>query len=63
MDAVIETGVNNGLLVPNPSLKFSQAMFLVLKPNEKIRPIIDYSPWTPFIVAPLIFTGLSWLSH
>lgn len=29
MDFVVHTWVNNGLLVPNPNLKYAQAMFLV----------------------------------
>lgn len=33
-------------------MKFAQAMFLVPKPEGKIRPIIDYSPWTQYIIAP-----------
>lgn len=40
------------LLVPNPDLKFTMAMFLVPKADGGVRPIIDYSPWTEFIVTP-----------
>lgn len=52
MDSVINTWVANGQLVPNPGLKFAKPMFLVPKPENQIRPIIDYSEWTPFIKAP-----------
>lgn len=52
MDTVIEKWVHNGLLVPNPNLKYAQPMFLVPKPDNQVRPVIDYSEWTPFIVAP-----------
>lgn len=52
MDTVINKWVSNGILVPNPNLKFAQPMFLVPKPNSKVRPIIDYSEWTDYIVAP-----------
>lgn len=52
MDTVIEKWVENGLLIPNPNLKFAQPMFLVPKPDNKVCPIIDYSEWTQFIVAP-----------
>lgn len=51
MDTVIITWLDNGLLVPNPNLKYAQPMFLVPKPDNKVRPIIDYSEWTPFIIA------------
>lgn len=43
MDTVVNTWIDNGLLVENPSLKFAQPMFLVPKPDNKVRPIIDYS--------------------
>lgn len=52
MDTIINKWVDNGLLVPNPNLKFAQPMFLVPKPDNKVRPIIDYSEWTPFIISP-----------
>lgn len=52
MDTVIDKWVENSLLIPNPKLKFAQPMFLVPKPDNKVRPIIDYSEWTPFIIAP-----------
>lgn len=52
MDTIVNKWVENGLLIPNPNLKFAQPMFLVPKPNNKVRPIIDYSEWTDFIIAP-----------
>lgn len=52
MDVVINKWIDNGLLVPNPTLKFAQPMFLVPKPDNKVRPIVDYSEWTEFITAP-----------
>lgn len=52
MDSVVQTWLENGLLVPNPNLKYAQVIFLEPKPDNKIRPIIDYSPWTKFIIAP-----------
>lgn len=52
MDTVINKWVENGLLIPNPNLKFALPMFLVPKPDNKVRPIIEYSEWTPFIIAP-----------
>lgn len=52
MDTVIDKWISNGLLVPNPQLKFAQPMFLIPKPDNKVRPIIDYSEWTPYIIAP-----------
>lgn len=52
MDTVINKWIDNGLLVPNPNLKFAQPMFLVPKPDNKVRLIIDYSEWTDFIIAP-----------
>lgn len=52
MDIVVNTWIEIDLLVPNPNLKFAQALFLVPKPEGKIRPIIDYSPWTQYIIAP-----------
>lgn len=52
MDTVIDKWLKNGLLIPNPSLKYAQPMFLVPKPDDQVRPIIDYSEWTPYIVAP-----------
>lgn len=54
MDIVVNTWIEIDLLVPNPNLKFAQALFLVPKPEGKIRPIIiDYSPWTQYIIARL----------
>lgn len=38
--------------MPNPNLKFAMPTFLVPKPNNEVRPIIDYSSWTDFIVTP-----------
>lgn len=52
MDTVVDTWLEKGLLVPNPNLKFAQAMFWVPKPDNKIRHIINYLAWTPFIIAP-----------
>lgn len=52
MDTVVDTWIDNGLLIVNPDLKFAQPMFLVPKPDNKVRPIIDYSEWTQYIVAP-----------
>lgn len=52
MNTVINAWVDNGLLVPNPVLKYAQPMFLVPKPDDQVRPIIDYTEWTPFIKAP-----------
>lgn len=52
MDIVVNTWIEIDLLVPNPNLKFAQALFLVPKPEGKIRLIIDYSPWTQYIIAP-----------
>lgn len=60
MDTVINKWKKNGLLIPNPNLRYAQPMFLVPKPDNKIRPIIDYSEWTPYIIAPkfsLLTTG------
>lgn len=47
MVIVVNTWVENGLLVPNPNLKYAQPMFLVPKQDKQVRPIIDYSEWTP----------------
>lgn len=52
MDTVVNKWLENGLLVPNPQLKYAQPMFLVPKPDNQVRPIIDYSEWTPYIIAP-----------
>lgn len=52
MDTVVNTWVENGLLVPSPNFKYAQPMFLVPKQDKQVRPIIDYSEWTPFIKAP-----------
>lgn len=46
MDTVVNKWIENGLLVPNPQLKYTQPMFLVPKPDDQVRPIIDYSEWT-----------------
>lgn len=43
MDRVVAAWKDAGLLAPNPSLKFAMPMFLVAKPNNEVRPIIDYS--------------------
>lgn len=52
MDRVIDAWKTAGLLVPNNNLKFAMPMFLVPKPNNDVRPIIDYSSWTDFIITP-----------
>lgn len=41
-----------GLLTPNPNLKYAMPIFLVPKPDNGVRPIIDYSLWTEYIVIP-----------
>lgn len=52
MDTVINKWLENELLVPNPNLKYAQPMFFVPKPDNQVRPTIDYSEWTQFIIAP-----------
>lgn len=52
MDSVIDRWKDNSLITPNPQLKYAQPMFLVPKADNGVRPIIDYSEWTPYIVAP-----------
>lgn len=63
MDRVIASWRAAGRLAPNPDLKFAMAMFLVPKPDGGVHHrliiptalwglIIDYSPWTEFIVTP-----------
>lgn len=52
MDKIVRAWKGAGLLVPNRQLKHAMQMFLVPKPDGAVRPIIDYSPWTEFIVAP-----------
>lgn len=52
MDSVVDTWVANGLLERNPNLKYAQAMFVVPKRDNKVRPIVDYSHWTEFITTP-----------
>lgn len=52
MDRVIAAWKSAGLLVPNNNLKFAMPMFLVPKPNNEVRPRIDYSSWTDYIVTP-----------
>lgn len=55
MDTVVNKWVDKGLLIPNPNLRYAQPMFLVPKPDNKVRPIIDYSEWTPYIIAPKLY--------
>lgn len=40
MDTVVDKWLENGLLVPNPQLKYAQPMCLVPKPDSQVRPII-----------------------
>lgn len=46
MDRVVESWKAAGLLTPNLNLKYAMPMFLVPKPDNGVRPIIDYSLWT-----------------
>lgn len=53
MDRIVRAWKSAGLLlVPNRQLKHAMQMFLVPKADGSVRPIIDYSTWTDFIVSP-----------
>lgn len=52
MDRVIAAWKDAGLLVPNRQLKYAMPMFLIAKADGGVRPIVDYSQWTPFINTP-----------
>lgn len=54
IDTVVGTWVTNGLLVPNPALKYAQPMFLVPKPDNQVRPIIDYTRPHTYLYLPQV---------
>lgn len=52
MDRVINQWCNDGLLIKFPNLCNAFPIFLIPKADGQIRPIIDFSNWTPYIVTP-----------
>lgn len=52
MDRVIDRWVTDGLLLPYPQLCIAFPVFIIPKADGTIRPIIDFSPWTPYIQTP-----------
>lgn len=52
MDRIIDAWRRAGLLTPNRQLKYAFPMFAVPKSDGNVRPILDLSMWTDFIVLP-----------
>lgn len=52
MDQVIAAWKRAGLLVPNQQLRYAMPNFLIAKADGGVRPIVDFSCWTPYIVTP-----------
>lgn len=52
MYRVIQRWTEDGLLLPFQQLCNAFQVFIILKADGGIRPIVDYSLWTPYIVTP-----------